>query len=477
MRKLSAWIHSHPILAMMTAFTALFLVAHFFLNWRAERRWQAYAAAARARGVKLHLTDFERPEIPDAENFAALPMMRAVFSGSVKSPMALPDNNRPGFGDTRKGERMDWVKWGRFFKDAGFISETTDSPPRDVLRALEHYAPQFQEWSEWKTRPRCRFALDLKAGAAMPLSHLGSFQEAAKLFSLRMRAHLALGDSSAAGADFSDGFQAYRALVDEPTLICGLVRMSVLVVLIEGVGGGIADHAWAPSELAQIDADMAAIRVWEDYRLSFSSERGFANWTYETILKVPAWKRARHFIGLGGIWTGPGLNVIALIPSRIYRDNQLRANQHFDEMLARVSADGMRFDPDRAMPSGPENLSGFDNFYFFLFRVSAPSYGFIQNRFALLQTRLDQLHLAIAIERFRTARGAIPGTLAELVPDFIAELPQDIYTGLPMIYRRKESGGFLLYSVGPDRRDDGGAFDAKGSEVRQPDWVWLHSRD
>ena len=334
MRKLSAWIQSHPILAMLGAFTALFLVSHFYLNWRAERRWQAYAEAARARGVKLHLTDFERPEIPDAENFAALPMMRAVFTGSLKSPMALPGSRWPTFGDARKGERMDWEKWQAYFKDAGFIAETTDSPPRDVLRALEHYAPQFQEWSEWKTRPRCRFPLDLKLGAAMTQPHIGSFQEAASLFSLRMRAHLALGDSSAACADFRDGFQAYRALVEEPTLICGLVRMSVLSILIDGIGEGIADHAWAPSELAQIDADMATIRLWEDYRLSVSSDRGITNWTHEILLNSSLWKRSRLWTGLGSFGTGTSGVVLACIPNRIYRDNQLRGNHYFDEMLA-----------------------------------------------------------------------------------------------------------------------------------------------
>ena len=476
MRKLSAWIHSHPIIAMTSAFVALFLVSHFFLNWRAERRWQAYAEAARARGVKLHLTDFERPEIPDAENFAALPMMRAVFANGAKSPMALPEKDRPTFGDVRKGERMDWEKWQAYFKDAGFIAETTDSPPREVLRALEHYTPQFQEWSEWKTRPHCRFALDLKAGAAMPLPHLSTFQHAAVLFSLRMRAHLALGDSIAASADFREGFQAYNALVEEPTLICGLVRISVLSILIDGIGDGLANHAWTESDLAKIDADIATVRMWEDYRFSMSSERGFTNWIHEIISKSPPSTRSQFLTGIAGMWTGPGPVVIACVPNRIYRDNQLRANQYFDEMQARVSADGMRFDPDGATPSGPETLSGFDTLYFFLLRQFS-SFRLVENKFALTNARLDQTRLAIAIERCRIARGAIPESLAELVPDFIAELPRDIYTGQPMIYRRKEVGGFLLYSVGPDRRDDGGAFDARNSEKNQPDWVWLHSRD
>ena len=160
MRKLPAWFRSHPIVSILLALAALFAGTHFFLNWQSERRWQAYVKEGRARGVKFDLAEFAPPKIPDEENFAALPMMRAIMQPGAKSPTALPDKDRPSFGNPLKGERLDWKKWQTFFKDAGFISETTDSAPRDVLRALEHYAPQFQEWSEWKTRHRCRFDLD-----------------------------------------------------------------------------------------------------------------------------------------------------------------------------------------------------------------------------------------------------------------------------------------------------------------------------
>jgi hypothetical protein len=180
---------------------------HFFANWRAEVRWQHYCTEARARGVKLTLAEFAPPEIPDAENFAALPMFRAIFNGGVQRPMELPTTNgkRPEFGNAVKRERIDWTAWQTFFKDAGYIAETTDSPPRDVLRGLEHYAPQLKEWSEWPNRPRCQFELELDKGFAMPLPHLSPFTDAAKLFALRMRAHLVLGDSAAACADFRSG--------------------------------------------------------------------------------------------------------------------------------------------------------------------------------------------------------------------------------------------------------------------------------
>jgi hypothetical protein len=431
--------------------------------------------SARSRS-KLTLTEFERPEIPEAENFAALPMMQAVFANGAKSPLELPSDGRPGFGKSVIGERFDWEKWQQYFKEVGFMAETTNSPPRDVLRALEHYAPQIEQWSQWKTRLNCRFALDLKAGAAMPLPHLVVFQQASQIFSLRLRAHLALGDSGAAYDDFRQGVQAYYALAEEPTVICGLVRISVLAILMNAIHDGLEQHAWTEPDLRKLDADLSTVRIWKDYAFSYSCERAFGNWIHETILATSGWSRAKM---LSSLASGPtpwqGSVVLALIPKRVFRDNQLRHNRYFDEMLARVNAERTGFNLDRPTPSGPENLAGFDTYYFALLRILEPIYADVDQSYFLAKTRLDQVRVAIALERYRFARGEIPETLAELVPELMAELPRDLYTGRAMFYRRTEDDGFLLYSIGPNRQDDGGAIDLKLSDKKQRDWVWLGS--
>ena len=140
MRKASAWFRSHPLTTICLAIVGCAVGAHLFANWRAEVRWQRYCAAARARGVKLTLAEFAPPEIPDAENFAALPMFRTAFTRGANAAFKLPRPNggSPPYHNYPKGERLDLKAWAKFFKDAGFISAMTDSPPRDVLLALEH---------------------------------------------------------------------------------------------------------------------------------------------------------------------------------------------------------------------------------------------------------------------------------------------------------------------------------------------------
>lgn len=63
--------------------------------------------------------------------------------------------------------------------------------------------------------------------------------------------------------------------------------------------------------------------------------------------------------------------------------------------------------------------------------------------------------LSFALSAYRTEQGGYPNKLSELAAKYIDKIPRDRYSGEPLIYRRK-SGGYLLYSVGPNLKDDGG---------------------
>jgi hypothetical protein len=51
--------------------------------------------------------------------------------------------------------------------------------------------------------------------------------------------------------------------------------------------------------------------------------------------------------------------------------------------------------------------------------------------------------------------GTWPSALEDLVPRVIPKLPIDPFAGKPLRFRR-ENGEVAIYSVGEDRRDDGG---------------------
>ena len=49
----------------------------------------------------------------------------------------------------------------------------------------------------------------------------------------------------------------------------------------------------------------------------------------------------------------------------------------------------------------------------------------------------------------------LPETLAELSPKYIAEVPKNPFSDADLLYK-PEADGYLLYSVGPNGKDDGG---------------------
>jgi hypothetical protein len=67
------------------------------------------------------------------------------------------------------------------------------------------------------------------------------------------------------------------------------------------------------------------------------------------------------------------------------------------------------------------------------------------------------LKAEIALRKYRLDTGEFPQRLNDLVPNFMSTLPTDPYDvkGGPLCYSRT-ADGFLLYSVGYDRDDDGG---------------------
>jgi hypothetical protein len=62
---------------------------------------------------------------------------------------------------------------------------------------------------------------------------------------------------------------------------------------------------------------------------------------------------------------------------------------------------------------------------------------------------------ALAAERYRLKRGKWPASLYDLLPEFLPAVPLDPFDGALLRYRLVEHG-VVVYSGGPDGKDDGG---------------------
>jgi len=69
----------------------------------------------------------------------------------------------------------------------------------------------------------------------------------------------------------------------------------------------------------------------------------------------------------------------------------------------------------------------------------------------------------LAVERYRRDHaGTIPPSLQAVVPAYLASVPVDPFSGDPLTYK-PDAGGYVLYSLDTNLRNDGGALYGFGS--------------
>lgn len=515
-------------LVFAAALLATLIVAiHLVEGWRGRRAWAAYQADAERRGVKLTLADYVPPAVPDAENYAAIPIFEDVFRASktpgtpVRNPFQLPEigtdrstsgvvevpraSNTPvaktlegiklpdpkadlarsirmrSLGDMNKGELIDLSAWRDRFVETKLLDAPSDVPARDIVSALESYEPALQQLRDAGARRHSRFPVEWERGFGAHLPHLGLCQSATKLFALRTMALLALGESAAAYAEWSHGLRLYRALEQEPVLINGLVRISIVGLLDTAAWNGLAADQWAEPELRALQADYEGVRMLQDYVFALNSERGAANLIVDTAARSRAnlaalWALAVTMTPPGSLSLGEQIGV-TLYPRGWIRQNQVLMNEFYDEHFQQLDLGrGVQRPGTWEQQIEAISKSPFKRLLYYPTMVLLPVVFGVEKRYLFAHTRAQQVATACALERFRRARGAYPETLAALVPEFLTAVPVDVMDGAPLRYRQTSEGRFELWSVGMNRTDEQAAPHPKRGkgEREQPDWVWRY---
>ena len=70
-------------------------------------------------------------------------------------------------------------------------------------------------------------------------------------------------------------------------------------------------------------------------------------------------------------------------------------------------------------------------------------------------TEVDCAVVALAMERYRLAHDAWPASLDQLVPHYLDKVPENLYVGGPLHYR-KLADGVVIYAFGENETDEGG---------------------
>jgi hypothetical protein len=469
--------------ALLAALWSAFCVEE---RWRGRRKWEQYRGAAIARGVPLSVEDILPPNIPDAENFAAIPMIQELFSAQeahqtlpvwfAALKLDSPDSRRPAF---HGFEPPQLDAWRDHFVREGVLAAAGPDAAADVLAAIDKVEPELGQLREAGRRPRCKFPVHWERGFAAGVPHLTPLMSAVNVYQLRMSAHLARGDSAAAYADFREGLRIYTALRGELALISGLVRVAMVEKLAGRVRDGIAGGKWAAAELSNLQADFAQLRIADDWKFALNSERAVMN-TVSTELHGRSDRSLAQL--LDDVATGGGRHpsspfAISLYPRGWLWLSQRKINEYFDRSVARVDAvtAGQPFALPSNVSADVEELARkgpLAKLPYILYVMLTPALGKVENTYLHALTTVAEGEIACALERHRLVKSTFPERLDSLVPEFIQSLPQDPVAQAPMHYRQTSSGGFDLWSVALNRVDDSAAEKPGTGPKDQPDWVW-----
>jgi hypothetical protein len=496
-------------------------------NWRGKHDWDEFKSDWEAKGEKFDFNDYVPPTVSDNDNFAMAPIFDPTdklanrkwrnehrnrnpngsgWDVSLVDPLDIrlgpepqPDQN---IGDWRKAEPVSLQVWQKYYRELAAKTNTypvasqPQSPARDVLLALSIYDTVLEHLRQASLRPESRFPLDYddEDPAEILLPHLAALKRCSLILRLRALAELENGQSDKALDDVKLSLRLADAMKTEPFIITHLVRIAILQITLQPIWEGLAGHKWSDAQLVELDSALKNLNFLADYQLSVRGERVMH-------IKVLNWmeqKRSRYWniedmvdSDEQAVINNFGKAVeIYLMPKGWYYQNALtiaRLDQNW--ILPAADEAQQTISPKMISQAKATIDSSLKPGVFSLFaRLLVPALENYSKKAAYGQNEVSLARAAIALERYRLARGEYPETLEALAPQFIAQVPHDIIGGQPLKYRHEANGQFILYSIGWNETDDGGVLvfhkgpankldreiPASDLDLDQGDWVWRY---
>ena len=490
------------------------LIALFYgiSAWHGRRAWNAYRTDYEAHVASLDIKTYVPQEIPDAENFAAIPLVRSWFDradtnwafgkdhfsrvvpASDVSLLCVRGGDQPHF--------CDLVAWRDAFAAADevegpvtnrVLSGQFDARSRAqaapaVLEALKDDDAVWDQFRQASTRAGARYPIEYNWDDpwAIRLPHLAKLKQSCVRLELKACAELALNQSTNALADIKLAMYLADTLRDEPFLISWLVRIVSIQATIGPVWEGLAEHRWSDAQLQELQSCFEHYGFAAGLEPCLHGERAAGVMTLDLIGR----RDLPYLSELSESARTPTL--IARFAPSSWRDREKLEYCRLFDLLFKGTWDlpARRFSPSQVVSNSTavqaSISSGFQAMlhHRLIARMLLPTLARTPFKAATAQTATDQATIACALERYRLANGQFPAESGALSPKYLAALPNDVITGQPYEYQRTGDGQFTLNSVGGDDKNVGGTAGqgllnqlSQWFAVSKGDWTWSYPRD
>ena len=303
--------------------------------------------------------------------------------------------------------------------------------------------------------------MNFKMAQALPLPQLASIKGAVQLLALDAACDAEPSGNPNSLEDLDACFRLSKSLADEPFLISLLTRFSCESLIISSLEYVLNRQSLTDKQLQHLSREFqyqenphglehalagelcmgaTIFRVFPEVPNGSSNYDRSGDDEYPSEQQAQRRSQARVFLKLTGFTTRDfGYFLEAM------HEHLEISKLTYPQALDREAMEDKRLN---------DELS-FRHFYI-LSSLLLPAQSKAGVRACGMTARFNIVQTVLAIERFRLAnQDRIPEKLNELVPAFLASVPMDPFDGQPLRFK-KLNPGYLVYSVGPDRKDDGG---------------------
>jgi hypothetical protein len=403
------------------------------------------------------VSDYQVAPVPSEQNFAETPALRSVIYRKDQDPKA-------------------WAKWNSVHGVQNFApmaqAEVRKEDAAGILEAFKELEPELEELRVAAAlRPYAQFTNNYTNAFLGDAPNFMAVRRIVQLLTVHAYADLQSGHGDRAFADMRVVQRVADSLGGQSTLVSAMIRTAILGMSMQPFVAGLTNGVWSDEQLVAWQKYFDSVDLLTDFDAALRG--GERNGIIQMVESLPrealtdmttsftATSMKDYFIKQTMHWCPRGwllqnnVNYCRAM-EKCYEAYDVRAQRVFPEKCTAA----ITFINERL-----ENVTPYE----YLMGVGVPNVEKATQVMAHIQTLLRQAALASALERYRRARGEYPETLAALVPQYVAKLPNDLISGEGLKYRRTEKDKFALYAVGWNMKDDNGTSSTNRTDG---DWVW-----
>jgi hypothetical protein len=438
----------------------------FFLKHRTEMRLASAIAEADRSDPNWRLKDLlaSRPEVPDERNSAV--QVRTALGLLPPGWLAPRPPGRPEPSEGRPGE------WELLIDLEELAPPARPGPELlvDLRAELAALAPAVAAARRVAKMPKGRHEVRVESLVLdPPLEETEGTRRLARLLQLDIALRAEEGDADGALESCRAIVNTGRSIGDEPFVVSQLVRISLDGAGILGIQRALAQGEPSEAALAETEALLADEARGPIMLFGLRGERaGFSDMmeklktgelSFDELADSPGGRSSKDSgmdLHQSGIFFASNHAIGLEFLNRYVTIAGLPPEEQ-PALLGRIEAEVQP--PRNILGALPGTIA-----YSFLIPINVSCGADVRAR-----SELDCALVMLASERYRRSRGRWPESADALVPAFLDRIPTDPYGGGPIRLGRVEDG-LVVYSVGPDREDDGGRLAPRHLPTSQDDF-------